>query len=51
MVDDLDELINRDKFYQIVLIATASSIDAALDSMDMHSVVMVGFSISTLEMV
>lgn len=51
MVDDPTKLINQNKFYSRILIAAASSIGTKLESTDVHSVVMVGFSTSILEMV
>ena len=50
-VDNTEDLINSNLFYPRILIATAGSIGVGLDSVDVYSVVRVGFPTSILEMV
>ena len=49
-VSNPEELINRNKFYPWILIATAGSIGAGLDSSDMYAVCWVGFATSIFAM-
>jgi len=51
IVDNAEELVNSNSFYPRILMATAESIGAGLDSVDVYSVVRVEFSTSILEMV
>ena len=51
IVDNAEELVNSNSFYPRILMATAESIGAGLDSADVYSVVRVEFSTSILEMV
>ena len=46
-----EELVNTNSFYPRILMATAGSIGAGLDSGDVYSVVKVGFPTNILEMV
>ena len=49
--ENAEELVNTNSFYPRILMATAGSIGAGLDSGDVYCVVKVGFSTSILEMV
>ena len=50
-IENAEELVNSNSFYPRILMATAGSIGAGLDLVDVYSVVGVGFSTSILEMV
>ena len=50
VISNPEELINLNKFYPRILLATAGSIGAGLDSPDVYSVCRAGFSTSVFEM-
>ena len=50
-VDNTEELVNSNSFYPRISMATAGSIGAGLDLVDVCSVVRIVFSTSILEMV
>ena len=50
-VSNPEDIVNSDVFYARILISIAGSISAELDSMDVYSVIRIGFPTSILKIV